>query len=129
MTSQYKEIQKIAHLLDARTPEDIDKLEKQLAPVLLCWYASIGDLSNITALVNLGVDLNAQDYDHRTALHLASAECQLPIIDMLLLHTPKLLADKNGETAFHDAVRSYSAKTVQILKKQFEKGAEEHPPL
>jgi ankyrin repeat protein len=49
-------------------------LEKSLLPVLLCWYASIGDNKSLKELIELGVDLNLSDYDNRTCLHLAAAE-------------------------------------------------------
>ena len=60
-----------------KKPEDLNVLEKSLIPVLLCWYASIGDTKTLKEFIELGVDLNLGDYDNRTALHLAAAENQL----------------------------------------------------
>jgi glutaminase len=106
-------------LLEISKPEDLNLLEKSLTPVLLCWYASVGDLSSLKELIDLGVDLNLHDYDKRTALHLASAENQHQIIDLLCLHEVELKMDYRGETAFHDAIRADSLLTVRRLKAKF----------
>ena len=81
-------------------------LEKSITPVLLCWYASIGDVKSLKELIDLGVDLNLEDYDKRTALHLAVAECQNKVLDLLCIHNVNLKHDLRGETAFFDAIRS-----------------------
>jgi hypothetical protein len=44
MTSKFKELQQLKNFLDVNRPEDLNILEKSLTPVLLCWYASIGDI-------------------------------------------------------------------------------------
>jgi hypothetical protein len=59
VTTQFKEIQSLSQYLNIKTPEDLKNLEKSLMPVLLCWYASIGDIQSLEQLIKLGVDLNA----------------------------------------------------------------------
>lgn len=44
MASQFKEIKQLSSSLNVSKPEDLNKLEKVLTPVLLCWYASTGDI-------------------------------------------------------------------------------------
>lgn len=86
MTSKFKELQSLTTFLDINRPEDLNILEKSLTPVLLCWYASVGDVKQLKELIELGVDLNLQDYDYRTALHLAVAENQVKTIELLQFH-------------------------------------------
>ena len=81
-------------------PEDLTVLERSLTPVLLCWYASIGDVKSLKELIDLGVDLNLQDYDKRSALHLAVAENQGKVLDLLIFHNVELRHDHRGATAF-----------------------------
>lgn len=52
----------------------------------LIWAASRGDLRDVRRLLAAGVDVNARDYDHRTALHLAVAEGRLEMVRYLLDH-------------------------------------------
>jgi hypothetical protein len=63
MTSKFKELQSLKNFLDVNRPEDLNTLEKSLTPVLLCWYASVGDIKSLKELIDLGVDLNLHDYD------------------------------------------------------------------
>lgn len=44
MTSKFKELHSITQFLNINRPEDLNVLERTLTPVLLCWYASVGDL-------------------------------------------------------------------------------------
>lgn len=80
MASKFKEIKMLSSQLNVKRPEDLNKLEKSLTPVLLCWYASTGDIKQLKKLVSLGVNINSADYDGRTALHLASAEEQVEVL-------------------------------------------------
>lgn len=94
--------------MNVNRPEDLTVLEKSLAPVLLCWYASIGDVNSLKELIDLGVDINLQDYDNRSAIHLAAAENQFKVLELLFVHNAQLTHDYRGETAIHDAIRADS---------------------
>ncbi len=94
-------------------------MEKTLTPVLLCWYASIGDVKQLKELIRLGVDLNLQDYDQRTAFHLAVAENQIKIIDLLIMHNVALKHDLRGETPFNDALRAENYGILNLLKTKY----------
>lgn len=72
-------------------------------------------------LIELGVDLNLQDYDKRTALHLAAAENQVKVIELLLVHNVEMKFDCKGETGFQDAIRSDSGKILGMLRSKYGK--------
>lgn len=85
--------------------------------VTLCWAASQGDLREIQRLAACGVDLNAADYDGRTALHLAASEGHTNVIEFLLSRDvvvdPK---DRWGGTPYADAVRGKHEASVRLLE-------------
>lgn len=105
-----------------KTPQDIEALEELLTPVLLCWYSSIGDEKAIKNMIDLGVKIDARDYDKRTALHLACAEGNCAIVELLLFHNAQVLYDANGETPFHDAVRGEHARVLSVLHRPYPNG-------
>jgi ankyrin repeat protein len=55
------------------------------AAALLCSAVSVGDLALLRRLLHAGADPNTGDYDKRTALHIAAADCNLPVVSGLLL--------------------------------------------
>jgi ankyrin repeat protein len=116
MTLEFKELKNLYNLFEIKHPQDLDYLEKAFTSVLLCLYASVGDINSIIKLVELGVDLNSQDYDNRTALHLAAAFNQLKVLEFLCSRKVNLLHDFRGETAFNDAIRSKNIQIIKILK-------------
>ena len=52
--------------------------------VALCWAASKGDLSALRRLAASGADLEAGDYDGRTAIHLAASEGHLAVVEYII---------------------------------------------
>ncbi|TNV73315.1 hypothetical protein FGO68_gene15843 [Halteria grandinella] len=88
----------------------------------MCWYASIGDEGSIKNLIELGVKIDATDYDQRTALHLAAAEGNPSIVDLLLFHNAQMIYDANGETPFHDAVRGEHTRILSTLHRTYPNG-------
>ena len=63
-----------------------------MAAVNLLACSFEGDLEGIKRLVENGVEVNAQDYDNRSALHLAACEGHTHIVEYLLqvLHLDEL---------------------------------------
>lgn len=92
--------------------------EAKLSEVLLLISAaSRGDLTEIKRLIATGVDLNAADYDGRTALHLAASEGQLYVVSDLLQRGVNVNpVDRWGGTPLADARRGKHQTVINLLQ-------------
>ncbi len=87
--------------------------------VRLCWAASQGDVEEIERLVANGIDLDAADYDGRTAAHLAASEGHANVIQYLIDHGAQLIPkDRWGGTPLIDAHRHKHKKIIKLLEAQ-----------
>lgn len=94
------------------------RYEDQVDTVIhLIWAAARGDLRDVRRLNAAGVDLNAQDYDQRTALHLAAVEGRVEVVQYLLDHgaLPDL-TDRWGYRAIDEARRANQSQIVKLLE-------------
>ena len=62
------------------------------ASTQLCAAADAGDMRQLTRLAENGVDVNAQDYDGRTALHIAARNGTLSAVEFLVSHKANINA-------------------------------------
>lgn len=82
----------------------------------LCWAAAEGDLTGIRRLVVQGVDLNAADYDGRTAIHLAASEGQSDVVQYFIRQGVNLSPiDRWGNTPLDDARRAGHQPVADLL--------------
>jgi hypothetical protein len=61
ITSKFKQLNQLANILKLCSESERSQLELRMTPVLLCWFANVGDISAIRELIQLGVDLNLKD--------------------------------------------------------------------
>ncbi|KAG5839634.1 hypothetical protein ANANG_G00207000 [Anguilla anguilla] len=89
----------------------------QIMNILLAAYR--GDVQSLRRYFLSGADLNAVDYDGRSALHVAASEGHVEVIKFLIENAGAnpLANDRWGNTALQEAVRSNHVQTVQLLKK------------
>lgn len=80
-----------------------DDLDMQLIGNFLS-FASRGDRIGLNQMLREGISPNVQDYDNRTALHLASSEGHAPIVELLLHYK----ADVNLKDRWQRTVLSLS---------------------
>ena len=81
------------------------------------WAASQGDLTEVRALVAVGVEPGMADYDGRTALHLAAAEGQLEVVRYLLAAgTDPEPVDRWGGTPLSDAEGNGHEQVVELIR-------------
>lgn len=100
---QYDNLRHVPHKSDPRR-----KRYETLGLNIICllFAAAKGDLSAIRRYYMSGMDMSLTDYDHRTALHSASAEGHLHVIEFLLAtcnlyHEPR---DRWGRRPVDDAL-------------------------
>ncbi|KAL9652565.1 hypothetical protein ABK040_000133 [Willaertia magna] len=86
---------------------ETDEVTKALLPVILLSVSAIGDLDEMNRLVEVdGADVNAYDYDKRTALHIAASEGQLEMTKYLVSVGANINArDRWGHTPYSEAKR------------------------
>uniref|UniRef100_A0AAY4BPS2 glutaminase n=1 Tax=Denticeps clupeoides TaxID=299321 RepID=A0AAY4BPS2_9TELE len=102
------------HSFDIRTPF---RQGYQIMNILLAAFR--GDLQSLRRYFLSGADVNAVDYDGRSALHVAASEGHLELVRFLMENTGArcLVKDRWGNTALQEAMRFNHKSVVQLLKK------------
>ncbi len=96
--------------------EDAGEVKAALEPVLLCACANMGDLAQLKVMLESGANLNAADYDGRTAMHLAASEGHIHIVQFLVEQGIELNpVDRWGNTPLEDARRHHHHHIVEFL--------------
>merc|ERR1719461_2280167 len=79
--------------------------------------ADVGDLAEVTKLLNKGSDPNEGDYDNRTPLHLSASTGHLEIVQLLIAKRANLdVFDRFGRTPFMDAIDMGYTKIAKCLR-------------
>ncbi|XP_023669625.2 glutaminase liver isoform, mitochondrial isoform X1 [Paramormyrops kingsleyae] len=89
----------------------------QIMNILLAAYR--GDVQSLRRYFLSGVDMNAVDYDGRSALHIAASQGQTEAAKFLIENAGASISvrDRWGTTPLQDAVRSNHSHMVQMLQK------------
>ncbi|KTG37400.1 hypothetical protein cypCar_00012167, partial [Cyprinus carpio] len=114
------------HSFDIRTPFrqvlcyrqwKVESEGYQIMNVLLAAYR--GDIVSLRRYLLSGADVNAVDYDGRSALHVAASEGRLDVIKFLVENAGAncRLKDRWGNTALQEAMRCNQDPAIQFLKK------------
>ena len=88
--------------------------EQQFAQ--LCKAARTGDMEQITLLARQGANLDMQDYDGRTAVHMAVSSGRYKIVESLLkLGASSSIKDRWGQTPMAIAIKSKQQMVITVL--------------
>ncbi|ETW06665.1 glutaminase A [Aphanomyces invadans] len=80
--------------------------------------AAEGDVCEVRRLRSRGANLDAMDYDSRTALHLAASEGKIRVVNYLIKHHVHLSpVDRWGGTPMSDAITFGHLHVAQLLTK------------
>lgn len=82
----------------------------------LCDWAVEGNLEKIKELLNEGVDINFQDEEGRSALHMACDREHLNIVEFLLQNNANInIQDNEGNTPLHYACICCYEDIIKLL--------------
>ncbi|XP_031117640.1 integrin-linked protein kinase 1-like [Ipomoea triloba] len=105
----------------------LDGLDMQLIGNFLS-FASRGDRVGLNKMLREGINPNVQDYDKRTALHLAASEGHAPIVELLLAYKANVnLKDRWRRTPLTDAKEYGHQDICRILEVNGGKESDAHP--
>ncbi|MGB1012676.1 MAG: asparaginase [Nannocystaceae bacterium] len=112
-------VRTVADALSATTPQDRARVSHALYPVLMCAAAAIGDVEAVRRMLDSGADINAANYDGRTALHLAAAEGHTALVVFLIRRGAALgPTDRWLATPLHDAITGGHDEVAALLREQ-----------
>ena len=95
--------------------EEMMSLKQVLFPSLLCSVVYLGDRDKLECLEGYDADLNASDYNGKTALHVAASSGQHALIEWLLERGASVHArDNANETPLLAAVKSGQTDIIRV---------------
>jgi ankyrin repeat protein len=91
-------------------------MQDSLAASVLCQAVSDGDILFLRRLLRANIQVNASDYDKRTAAHIAAAEGNVAALKVLMDHGADLrLEDRWRNTVYREAKRSSAGQILTLL--------------
>jgi ankyrin repeat protein len=103
-------------LLKYRAKLCVKENDSTMASVL-CQTVMDGDILFLRRLLRANINVNAADYDKRTAAHIAAAEGNVAALKVLVEHGADLtLEDRWKNTLYDEAVRANAGKMLEYLK-------------
>lgn len=105
--------------LRKKNPQQKKQAAQDREIIRLLYAATTADLNEIRRIEAIGmIDLNAQDYDGRTALHLAAAEGKMNVVHYLISRGAEVSPmDRWGNMPIDDAMNGNHATIVDYLKR------------
>jgi glutaminase len=98
------------------------KQEEHTGTASFMWSAASGDEQRVRQLAACGINVDFQDYDQRSALHLAAGEGHNGMVSLLLALKADINArDCHGNSPMDDAIREHkntAKRTLQLSARQ-----------
>lgn len=97
---------------------DLTTVEQVMYPVLLCSFASIGELDEMRHLIETdGCDPNLCNYDRRTAMHIAACEGHIHVVRYLVERNATInVKDRFDRTPLDEAIRNNHNDVADFLR-------------
>ena len=107
-------------IMTLHNEKDLDRIEAQMLPVLLCQYAACGDLFNLQSILcrcpEASNYVNATAYCGRTLLMVAAANKHLCVVNFLLEEGADVnVVDQMQRTALDEAISSGDPNIVNLI--------------
>ncbi|KAI3921889.1 hypothetical protein MKX01_005578 [Papaver californicum] len=95
--------------------EEVDEIDPTFQ---LMYLANEGDLEGITELLDSGININFQDIDGRTALHIAACQGVTDVVQLLISRGADVdPTDRWGSTPLADAIHYKNHNVIKLLEK------------
>ena len=97
-------------------PAHVNEPISRRSPLRLIEAAACGNFIQLTDLIQLGANVNACDQSGRSALHLASAEGRLEIVEYLIQEKANIkIKDRWGSEPLHEACLAGHSAVINAL--------------
>lgn len=111
-------IDAVARSLQISSPKELSELGESLYPAMINSAVISGSTQQIDNLKGHGANLSSLNHDHRTALHIASAEGNEKMVKHLLAYGVSVhIRDRHDRTALMEAIDTDKHEIIKVLVK------------
>ncbi|XP_055618347.1 L-asparaginase isoform X2 [Toxorhynchites rutilus septentrionalis] len=115
---EYDLIDAVARTLHLNSVKELSQLKSSLFPAMVNSAVVSGDIVKLNNLKGYGANLSAENYDHRTALHVACCEGNLDVVQFLLQNGAAVhIRDRYERTPLMDAILNDHHQIIRLLVK------------
>ncbi|XP_055524544.1 L-asparaginase [Wyeomyia smithii] len=115
---EYDLIDAVARTLQLTSTKELHQLKSTLFPAMVNSAVIAGDVSKLSNLKGYGADLSVENYDRRTALHVACCEGNFDVVQYLLQHGVAVhVRDRYDHTPLMDAILHDHHQIIGLLVK------------
>ncbi|XP_058839457.1 L-asparaginase-like [Topomyia yanbarensis] len=115
---EYDLIDAVARTLQLNSAKELSQLKSSLFPAMVNTAVIAGDVSKLNNLKGYGADLSMENYDRRTALHVACCEGNFEVVQFLLQNGAAVhVRDRFDRTPLMDAILYDHHQIIRLLVK------------
>ncbi|XP_019532439.3 L-asparaginase isoform X1 [Aedes albopictus] len=115
---EYDLIDAVARTLQLNSDKELVQLKSSLFPAMVNSAVQAGDVAKINNIKGYGANLSAENYDRRTALHVACCEGNIEVVQYLLQNGAAVhIRDRYDRTPLMDAILNDHYQIIRLLLK------------